>query len=248
MKILVPVKRVMDVNTRVRVRPDGSGIDTAGARFALNPFDEIAMEQAARLREAGTATDVLAVTIGDQDDVLRTALAMGADRALRVATDVDIQPLAAARTLAALVAREAPDLVLMGKQATDDDANQTGQMLAGLLDWAQGTFAARLDVSDNHVRIGRETDAGVEVLDLALPAVITCDLRLVVPRYPSLPNLMKAKRKPIDTVTPEDLGVDVTPRLTTLSVAEPPARRAGVRVDSVEDLVARLRSEADLLP
>ena len=249
MKILVPVKRVVDANVKIRVKADRTGVDTANVKMSMNPFCEIANEQAIRLVEAGIASEVIAVSMGGAkcQETLRTALAMGADRAIHVQSEVELQPLAVAKMLKALTLREGAELVILGKQAIDDDANQTGQMLAALLGWAQGTFISKLEIEGGKARITREVDEGLERLELAMPAVVTCDLRLNEPRYASLPNIMKAKRKPIDTVTPEDLGVDPTPRLRTLSVEEPPRREAGVKLGSVADLVARLQSEAGVL-
>ncbi|MHA1563859.1 MAG: electron transfer flavoprotein subunit beta/FixA family protein [Alphaproteobacteria bacterium] len=249
MKILVPVKRVVDFNVKVRVKADGSGVDTTNVKMSMNPFDEIAVEEALRLREAGTASEIIAVSLGVQQcqETIRTALAMGADRGIHVITDVALEPLAVAKLLAALVKREEPQLVLLGKQAIDDDANQTGQMLAALLGWAQGTFASKLVIADGSATVTREVDGGLETLKLVMPAVISTDLRLNEPRYASLPNIMKAKRKPIDQVTPEDLGVDAAPRLTTLKVEEPAGRQAGVIVADVAELVDKLRNEAKVI-
>ena len=249
MKVLVPVKRVIDFNIKIRVKPDQSGVETANVKMSMNPFDEIAVEEALRLREAGTAAEVVAVSMGVAQcrDTIRTALAMGADRGILVETDAELEPLAAARLLKAIVAREGPGLVIMGKQAIDDDANQTGQMLAALLGWPQGTFASKLELADGKARVTREVDGGLETISIAMPAVITTDLRLNEPRYASLPNIMKAKKKPIDTLTPSDLEIDITSRLTTLKVEEPPARQAGVKVASVAELVDKLRSEAKVI-
>ncbi|MBM9402095.1 electron transfer flavoprotein subunit beta/FixA family protein [Gluconacetobacter azotocaptans] len=249
MKVLVPVKRVIDFNIKPRVKADGTGVETAGVKMSMNPFDEIAVEEAVRLKEKGIATEIVAVSIGVQQaqDTLRTALAMGADRAILVLTDVAVEPLGVAKVLKALVAKESPDLVILGKQAIDDDMNATGQMLAGLLGWSQGTFASKIEIADGRAVVTREIDGGLETVSLALPAIVTADLRLNEPRYASLPNIMKARKKPMETVAPGDLGVDVTPRLTTLSVAEPPARKAGVKVESAADLVARLRNEAKVI-
>ncbi|GBQ82039.1 electron transfer flavoprotein subunit beta [Gluconacetobacter johannae DSM 13595] len=249
MKVLVPVKRVIDFNIKPRVKADGTGVETAGVKMSMNPFDEIAVEEAVRLKEKGIATEIVAVSIGVQQaqDTLRTALAMGADRAILVLTDVAVEPLGVAKVLKALVAKESPDLVILGKQAIDDDMNATGQMLAGLLGWAQGTFASKVEIADGRAVVTREIDGGLETVSLALPAIVTADLRLNEPRYASLPNIMKARKKPMETVAPGDLGVDVTPRLTIVSVAEPPARKAGVKVESAADLVARLRNEAKVI-
>ncbi|MCW2247119.1 electron transfer flavoprotein beta subunit [Azospirillum fermentarium] len=249
MKILVPVKRVVDYNVKVRVKADGSGVETANVKMSMNPFDEIAVEEAVRLKEAGTATEVIAVSVGpaQAQETLRTALAMGADRAVLVQTDAETQPLAVAKVLKALVDREGPALVVLGKQAIDDDCNQTGQMLAALLGWPQGTFASKVTVADGAVTVVREIDGGLETVNLTLPAVVTADLRLNEPRYASLPNIMKAKKKPLETVTPDALGVDVAPRLTTLKVAEPPKRKAGVKVADVAALVDKLKNDARVL-
>ena len=249
MKLLVPVKRVVDYNVKVRVKADGSGVETAGVKMSMNPFDEIAVEEAVRLKEKGAATEIVAVSIGVQQcqETLRTALAMGADRAILVLTEESPEPLAVAKLLRALVEREQPGLVIMGKQAIDDDMNATGQMLAGLLGWAQGTFASKVELSDGAVTVTREVDGGLETVALTLPAIVTADLRLNEPRYASLPNIMKARKKPLETMAPGDLGVDVAPRLTTLKVAEPPVRQAGIKVGSVAELVAKLRTEAKVI-
>ena len=249
MKILVPVKRVVDYNVKVRVKADGSGVDIANVKMSMNPFDEIAVEEAVRLKEKGVATEVVAVSCGvaQCQETLRTAMAIGADRAILVETDVELQPLAVAKLLKALVEREQPQLVILGKQAIDDDANQTGQMLAALLDWPQATFASKVEVKGEEVEVTREIDGGLETLELKLPAIVTTDLRLNEPRYVTLPNIMKAKKKPLDTVKPADLGVDVTPRLTTLKVAEPPKRQAGIKVPDVATLVDKLRNEAKVI-
>ncbi len=249
MKILVAVKRVVDYNVKVRVKADGSGVDTANVKMSMNPFDEIAIEEAVRLREKGAASEVVAVSCGvaQCQETLRTAMAIGADRAILVQTEVELQPLAVAKLLKALVEREQPGLVILGKQAIDDDANQTGQMLAALAGWAQGTFASKVEVADGALRVTREVDGGLETLRLALPAVVTTDLRLNEPRYVTLPNIMKAKKKPLDTLTPAELGVDVTPRLKTLTVAEPPRRGAGVKVPDVATLVDKLKNEAKVI-
>jgi electron transfer flavoprotein beta subunit len=249
MKVLVPVKRVVDYNVKVRVRADGSGVETANVKMSMNPFDEIAVEEAVRLKEAGTATEVVAVSIGPAgcQETLRTALAMGADRAILVQTDAEVQPLAVAKVLKTLADKEAPQLVLLGKQAIDDDCNQTGQMLAALLGWPQGTFASKVVPGEGVLTVTREVDGGLETIAITLPAVVTADLRLNEPRYASLPNIMKAKKKPLDTVTPADLGVDVAPRLTTLKVAEPPKRKAGIKVADVAALVDKLKNEARVI-
>ncbi len=249
MKVLVAVKRVVDFNVKVRVKTDGSGVETANVKMSMNPFDEIANEEAIRLREAGKADEVVAVSLGEAkcQETLRTALAMGADRAIHVQTDAELQPLAVAKLLKAVVEREQPGLVILGKQAIDDDSNQTGQMLAALLGWAQGTFASKLELADGQLLVTREVDAGLEKVALKMPAVITTDLRLNEPRYASLPNIMKAKKKPIDVLTPEELGIDVTARLKILRVEEPSKRQAGVKVASAAELVDKLRSEAKVI-
>ena len=249
MKILVPVKRVVDYNVKVRVKADGSGVDTANVKMSMNPFDEIAVEEAVRMKEKGTATEVVVISCGVAgcQETLRTALALGADRAILVETDADLQPLAVAKLLKAIVGQERPDLVIMGKQAIDDDANQTGQMLAALLDWPQAAFASKVDVSGQSATVKREVDGGLETVEVRLPAVITADLRLNEPRYATLPNIMKAKKKPLATTTPAALGVDVTPRLATLKVVEPPKRKGGGKVADVKELVAKLRGEAKVI-
>ena len=245
MKVLVPVKRVVDYNVKVRVKADGSGVDTANAKMSMNPFDEIAVEEAVRLREAGVASEVLVVSAGlvNCQETLRTAMAIGADRALLIETDVDLQPLAVAKLLKSVCENEQPQLVLCGKQAIDDDANQTGQMLAALMNWPQATFASKVQLADGKATVVREIDGGMETVEMALPAVISVDLRLNEPRYATLPNIMKAKKKPLDVITPAALGVDVAPRLKTLSVAEPPKRAAGIKVAGVAELVAKLKNE-----
>ena len=250
MKVLVTVKRVIDFNVKVRVKSDSMGVETANVKMSMNPFDEIAVEESVRLSEAGIATEVVAVSLGlpQCQETIRTALAMGADRGIAVVTEVELQPLAVAKLLAEIVRREEPALVIMGKQAIDDDSNQTGQMLAALLGWSQGTFASALSLNDHTAEVTREIDGGLEMIELSLPAVITTDLRLNTPRYASLPNIMKAKKKPIETLTPEELGVDVAPRLQNLKIEEPPPRAAGVKLDSVAELVDRLRNEAKVLP
>ncbi|MBC8007015.1 MAG: electron transfer flavoprotein subunit beta/FixA family protein [Prolixibacteraceae bacterium] len=249
MKVLVPVKRVVDYNVKVRVKPDGSGVETANVKMSMNPFDEIAVEEAMRLKEAGVATEIVVVSIGTAQcqETLRTALAIGADRAILIESGVDVQPLAVAKLLKAIVAREQPSLVIMGKQAIDDDSNQTGQMLAALLNWSQATFASKLKVSGASAEVTREVDGGLETISIKLPAVVTTDLRLNEPRYVTLPNIMKAKKKPLETLTPDALGVDVAPRLKTLKVQEPPKRSAGKMVKSVQELVEKLRSEAKVI-
>ena len=243
MKILVPVKRVVDYNVRVRARVDGSGVDTTNARMSMNPFDEIAVEEAVRLKESGNADEVIAVSIGVTacQETLRTAMALGADRVILIETDADLQPLAVAKLLKSVCERELPQLVLCGKQAIDDDANQTGQMLAALLGWPQATFASKVEIAEGKALVTREIDGGCETLEFALPAVVTADLRLNEPRYATLPNIMKAKKKPLEVLTPEILGVDVTPRLKTLKVVEPPKRPPGVKVATVGDLLAQLK-------
>ena len=249
MKALVSVKRVIDFNVKVRVKSDASGIDMANVKMSMNPFDEIAVEEAVRLKEKGVATEIIAVSCGiaASQETLRTALALGADRAILVQTDQELQPLAVAKLLRAIIAKEAPQLVILGKQAIDDDANQTGQMLAALLDWPQATFASKLDIANGKATVKREVDGGLETVEVSLPAVVTTDLRLNEPRYATLPNIMKAKKKPLETVTPEALGVDVAPRLATLKVTEPPKRKGGGRVADVKELVAKLRNEAKVL-
>jgi electron transfer flavoprotein beta subunit len=243
MNVLVPVKRVVDYNVKVRVKSDNTGVELANIKMSMNPFDEIAVEEAIRLKEKGIATEVVVVSVGVQQctETLRTALAMGADRGILVQTDVTTESLAVAKVLAGIVAEEAPGLVILGKQAIDDDANQTGQMLAGLLGWAQGTFASKLDPQGDTVNVTREIDGGLETVALKMPAIVTTDLRLNEPRYASLPNIMKAKSKPIANKTPADYGVDMTPRLTTLKVTEPAKRQAGIKVKSVDELVAKLK-------
>ncbi len=249
MKILVPIKRVVDFNVKVRVKPDGTGVDTANVKMSMNPFDEIAVEEAVRLKEKGVATEIVAVSCGIAacQETLRTALALGADRATLVETDVELQPLAVAKLLQAIVAQEQPGLVILGKQAIDDDANQTGQMLAALLGWPQATFASKVDVGEGRATVKREVDGGLETVEMKLPAVVTTDLRLNEPRYATLPNIMKAKKKPLATVTPATLGVDVTPRLVTLKVTEPAKRKGGGKVADVKELVAKLRTEAKVI-
>jgi electron transfer flavoprotein beta subunit len=249
LKIIVPIKRVVDYNVKVRVRPDGTGVDTVNVKMSMNPFDEIAVEEAVRLKEKGTATEIVAVSCGVAacQETLRTALALGADRAILVQADTELQPLAVAKLLRAVVEKESPGLVILGKQAIDDDANQTGQMLAALLDWPQATFASKIDVAESKAIVKREVDGGLETVEVALPAVVTTDLRLNEPRYATLPNIMKAKKKPLETLTPETLGVDVSPRLKTLRVSEPPKRKGGGRVADVKELVAKLRTEAKVL-
>jgi electron transfer flavoprotein beta subunit len=249
MKVLVPVKRVIDANVKPRVKADGSGVELANVKMAMNPFCEIAVEEAIRLKEAGKVEEIIAVSIGPQQaaETIRTALAMGADRGILVKTDEMVEPLTVAKILKGIVEQEKPGLVILGKQAIDDDANQTGQMLAALLGWPQGTFASKLEISDGRIRVTREVDGGLQVLDLKLPAIITTDLRLNQPRYASLPNIMKAKKKPLDEKSPADYGVEVKARLKVLRTEEPPARKAGVKVKDVAELVDRLKNEAGVL-
>jgi len=249
MKIIVPVKRVVDYNVKVRVKADQSGMDLANVKMSMNPFDEIAVEEAVRLKEKGVATEVIAVSCGvaQCQETLRTAMAIGADRAILVQTTEELQPLAVAKLLKALMDKEQPGLVILGKQAIDDDCNQTGQMLAALADLPQGTFANKVEVVDGKVNVTREVDGGLETLNLSLPAIVTTDLRLNEPRYVTLPNIMKAKKKPLDIVKPEDLGVDVSPRLKTLKVSEPPKRGAGIKVADVAALVDKLKNEAKVI-
>ena len=249
MKVLVAVKRVVDYNVKIRVKADGSGVETANVKFSMNPFDEIAVEEAVRMKEAGKIGEIVVVSMGPAaaQETIRTALAMGADRGILVQTDDELQPLAVAKLLKAVVETEGPGLVILGKQAIDDDSNQPGQMLAALLGWPQGTFASKVVVGDGGVDVTREVDGGLETVGLALPAVVTTDLRLNEPRYASLPNIMKAKKRPIDMLTPAGLGVDTAPRLVTLKVEEPPRRKAGVKVASVAELVDKLKNEAKVL-
>jgi electron transfer flavoprotein beta subunit len=250
MKILVPVKRVVDYNVKIRVRPDGSGVDLANVKMSMNPFDEIAVEEALRLKEAGKGSEVIIVSIGPQQasETIRTALAMGADRGILVKTDIIVEPLAVAKILKAVVTAEQPGIVILGKQSIDDDSNQTGQMLAALLGWPQGTFASKVVIGEGTVDVTREVDGGLQTVGLTLPAIITTDLRLNEPRYASLPNIMKAKKKPIDEKSPADFGVDVTPRLKILRTTEPAGRKAGVKVASVAELVDKLKNEVGVLP
>ncbi len=249
MKILVPVKRVVDYNVKIRVKSDGSGVDLANVKMSMNPFDEIAVEEAVRLKEAGKAEEIIAISIGTQksQETLRTALAMGADRAILILTDEMVEPLAAAKILKAVVEEENPGLVLLGKQAIDDDCNQTGQMLAALLDWPQGTFAYKLEVEGEKATVTREVDGGLQTLSLSLPAIITTDLRLNEPRYASLPNIMKAKKKPLDEKNIADFGIDTAIRHKVIKTAEPPAREAGIKVENVAELVSKLKNEAGVL-
>jgi electron transfer flavoprotein beta subunit len=249
MKVLVPVKRVVDYNVKVRVKSDGSGVDIANVKMSMNPFDEIALEEATRLKESGKVTEVVAVSIGvaQCQETLRTGMAIGADRAILVETAVETEPLAVAKVLKALADKEQPQLIILGKQAIDDDSNQTGQMLASLLGWPQATFASKVLLEEGKVTVTREVDGGLETVSLTLPAVITTDLRLNEPRYVTLPNIMKAKKKPLETIKPEDLGVDVTPRLKTIKVVEPAKRSAGIKVPDVATLVQKLRTEAKVI-
>ena len=249
MKVLVPVKRVIDYNVKVRVKADNSGVELANVKMAMNPFDEIAVEQALRLKEAGGAEEVIVVSIGpaQNQETIRTGLAMGADRGIHIEASHDIEPLAVAKLLKAVVERENPGLVLVGKQAIDDDCNQTGQMLAALLGWAQGTFVSALDVAGDKAKIVREVDGGLEHLEIKMPAIVSVDLRLNEPRYASLPNIMKAKKKPLDSLTVDDLGVDIKPRLTIVKVEEPAARKAGIKVADVKELVEKLKNEAKVI-
>ncbi len=249
MKILVPVKRVIDYNVKVRVKADGSGVDLANVKMSMNPFDEIAVEEAIRLREAGVATEVIAVSCGVTacQETLRTAMAIGADRSILVETDVELQPLAVAKLLAAVARKETPQVIILGKQAIDDDANQTGQMLAALLGWSQATFASKVVIGEGKATVTREVDGGLETIEVSLPAVITADLRLNEPRYATLPNIMKAKKKPMENIKPADLGVEVAPRLATVSVTEPPKRKAGIMVADIAQLVDKLKNEAKVI-
>jgi electron transfer flavoprotein beta subunit len=251
MKVLVPVKRVVDYNVKIRVKPDGSGIDLANVKMSMNPFDEIAVEEAVRLKEKGTATEIVVVSVGPPkaQETIRAAQAIGADRGILIETPEGaiVEPLAVAKLLKAIVDAEKPELVILGKQAIDDDCNQTGQMLAALLGWPQGTFASKVAIESGSISVTREVDGGLETVQLKMPAVVTTDLRLNEPRYPSLPNIMKAKKKPLDVKSPADLGVDIAPRLKVLKIAEPASRKAGVKVGSVAELVAKLKTEAGVL-
>jgi len=249
MKALVAVKRVVDYNVKIRVKPDNSGVELQNVKMSMNPFDEIAVEEGVRLKEAGTIEELIAVSVGpaQAQETIRTALAMGADRGILVETDDEVQPLAVAKILKALVEKEGPDLVIVGKQAIDDDSNQTGQMLSALLDWPQATFASKLELGDGEATVTREIDGGLETIKVKMPMVMTTDLRLNEPRYASLPNIMKAKKKPIDTTSPADLGVDTAPRLTTLKVEEPPKREGGIKVADVAELVDKLKNEAKVI-
>ena len=249
MKVLVAVKRVIDYNVKVRVKADQSGVELANVKMSMNPFDEIGVEEALRLREAGKAEEIIAISLGPQQcqETIRTALAMGADRGIHVKTDEELQPLSIAKLMKAVIDEEQPGLVILGKQAIDDDSNQTGQMVAGLLGWPQATFASELDIGADNARITREVDGGLETVEVKVPCVMTTDLRLNEPRYASLPNIMKAKKKPIDEKTPEDLGVDITPRLKTVTVTEPPGREAGIKVESVAELVDKLHNDVGVI-
>ncbi len=249
MKVLVPVKRVVDYNVKVKAKSDETGVDLANAKMSLNPFCEIAIEEAVRLKEAGKAEEVIAVSVGTSasQEQLRTSLALGADRAILVETEIEVEPLGVAKILKEVVNKENPDLIILGKQAIDDDSNQTGQMLASLLGIAQGTFASEVNISEGSVEVTREIDGGLQTVKLNLPAIVTTDLRLNEPRYASLPNIMKAKKKPLETITTDDLGVDASPRLTTVKVANPPEREAGVKVESVDELVDKLKNEAKVI-
>ncbi len=249
MKVLVAVKRVVDYNVNIRVKSDGTGVETANVKMSMNPFDEIGVEEAVRTKEAGTASEVVVVSLGPTQcqETIRTALAMGADRGVHVETQAELQPLAVAKLLKAIVEKEQPGLVILGKQAIDDDCNQTGQMLSALMGWPQGTFASKVTVKDGEVEVVREVDGGLETVLLTLPAIVTADLRLNEPRYASLPNIMKAKKKPVDKLTPEELGVNISPRIVTVRVEEPPKRQAGIRVASVAELIEKLRNEAKVI-
>jgi electron transfer flavoprotein beta subunit len=249
MKLLIPVKRVIDYNVKVRVKSDNTGVEAANVKMSMNPFDEIAVEEAVRMKEAGKAEEIVAVSLGVQQcqETIRTALAMGADRGIHVKTDDELQPLAVAKLLKAIADKESPDLIILGKQAIDDDANQTGQMLAALLDWPQATFVSAIEMGDGAAKVTREVDEGLEIIEVKTPAIMTVDLRLNEPRYASLPNIMKAKKKPIDEIAPADLSVDIAPRLATLKVEEPPTRQAGVMVESVAELVDKLKNEAKVI-
>jgi len=249
MKILVAVKRLIDYNVKIRVKPDNTGVETANVKMSMNPFDEIAVEEAVSLKEAGTVDEIIAVSLGPKasQETIRTALAMGCDRGIHVETDDELQPLAVAKLLKGIIEKESPDLVILGKQAIDDDSNQTGQMLSALLGWSQGTFASELELADGTANVTREVDGGLETIKINMPCVITTDLRLNVPRYASLPNIMKAKKKQIDVMSPGDLGVDTAPRLQTLKVTEPPKREAGAVLENVAELVDKLKNEAKVI-
>jgi len=249
MKVLVPIKRVVDYNVKIRVKPDQTGVDLANVKMSMNPFDEIGVEEAIRLKEKGVVTEIISVSVGPKEtqETIRTALAMGADRGILVIAPADVEPIAVAKILAGIAKAEAPQLIILGKQAIDDDCNQTGQMLAQLLGWAQGTFASKVVIDGGKAEVTREVDGGLQTVKLALPAIVTTDLRLNEPRYASLPNIMKAKKKPIDEKTPEGLGVDIAPRLKTLKVSDPPGRKAGVKVPDVATLVQKLKIEAGVI-
>ena len=249
MKVLIAIKRVIDYNVKIRVKSDHTGVETNNVKMSMNPFDEIAVEEGIQMLESGTASEVVAVSMGpDQcQETIRTALAMGCDRGIHVNTDINLEPLAVAKLLASIVAKENPKLVILGKQAIDDDSNQTGQMLSAILGWSQGTFASNISIEDDNAKVTREIDGGLETLNIKLPSVITTDLRLNTPRYASLPNIMKAKKKPIDTITPEELKIDVTNRLSTIKVVDPPTREAGVKVETVQELVDKLKNEVKII-
>jgi len=249
MKVLIAIKRVIDYNVKIRVKSDQTGVETNNVKMSMNPFDEIAVEEGIQMLESGTASEVVAVSMGpDQcQETIRTALAMGCDRGIHVNTDINLEPLAVAKLLASIVAKENPKLVILGKQAIDDDSNQTGQMLSAILGWSQGTFASNISIENDNAKVTREIDGGLETLNIKLPSVITTDLRLNTPRYASLPNIMKAKKKPIDTVTPEELEIDVTNRLSTIKVVDPPTREAGVKVETVQELVDKLKNEVKII-
>jgi len=249
MKVLVPIKRVVDYNVKIRVKPDQTGVDLANVKMSMNPFDEIGVEEAIRLKEKGVVTEIIAVSVGPKEtqETIRTALAMGADRGILVIAPADVEPIAVAKILAGIAKAESPQLIILGKQAIDDDCNQTGQMLAQLLGWAQGTFASKVVIEGDKAEVTREVDGGLQTVKLALPAIVTTDLRLNEPRYASLPNIMKAKKKPIDEKTPQDYGVDPAPRLKVLKVSEPPKRKGGVKVKSIEELVEKLKNEAGVI-
>jgi len=249
MKVLIAIKRVIDYNVKIRVKSDHTGVETNNVKMSMNPFDEIAVEEGIQMLESGAASEVVAVSMGpDQcQETIRTALAMGCDRGIHVSTDINLEPLAVAKLLASIVAKENPKLVILGKQAIDDDSNQTGQMLSAILGWSQGTFASNISIEDDSAKVTREIDGGLETLNIKLPSVITTDLRLNTPRYASLPNIMKAKKKPIDTLTPEELKIDVTNRLSTIKVVDPPTREAGVKVETVQELVDKLKNEVKII-
>ena len=249
MKVLIAIKRVIDYNVKIRVKSDHTGVETNNVKMSMNPFDEIAVEEGIQMLESGAASEVVAVSMGpDQcQETIRTALAMGCDRGIHVSTDINLEPLAVSKLLASIVAKENPKLVILGKQAIDDDSNQTGQMLSAILGWSQGTFASNISIEDDNAKVTREIDGGLETLNIKLPSVITTDLRLNTPRYASLPNIMKAKKKPIDTLTPEELKIDVTNRLSTIKVVDPPTREAGVKVETVQELVDKLKNEVKII-